>query len=304
MSIKKKSSPFPKTLFIGASGFIGQGLIRRWPDNIKKNLITPSPSDLDILNSASLEKFISEKQPDVVVNLAANTNLEEAEKDRGNKIGFTWKLNAGAPNVLAGICNKMGIFMVQISTDAVFPGTTEMPGPYSEDTDPPDDPKSLSWYAYTKLLGEKAVLAIHPASAIVRISYPFGNLEAERDYIQRTIRYIKNGYPLFSDQTFTPTYTPDINPALESIIKNKLAGVYHVVSKGSTTPYAFGEKIAEKLKLGRVKKGSVTQYLKNPLAVPRPVLGGLTATLTEYKLKIKLTGWESALENTLQSYKS
>jgi dTDP-4-dehydrorhamnose reductase len=300
----KNTPSFPKTLIIGSSGFIGHGIIDRWQEMFDKDLIiTPSESDLNILDSDSIQKFISENNPKIIINLAAITNLEAAEKERGNRNGFTWQLNAKAPENLARICSQHAIFLIQISTDAVFPGTSCFPGPYTEETVPPDNPTPLSWYAYTKLTGEKAVSENLKYSAIVRISYPFGNLESERDFIKRTLKYIQNGYPLFTDQKFTPTFTPDINSALEIIVKNKLSGIFHVVCKGLTTPYLFGVKIANKLNLGKVKEGSAIEYLKKPDTVPRPVLGGLTTKQTEYKLEIELSPWENAIDKALLGFK-
>ncbi len=302
--MKMNSIPFPRTLIIGSSGFIGQGLVKRWESNFNKKLIlTPSETELNILNLISIQDYISENKPDVIINLAAMTNLEEAEKERGDKKGLAWKLNTEAPKNLAKICKKLHIFLIQMSTDAVFPGTFDTPGPYRETVIPPKNLKPLSWYAYTKLASEKAVSENHKQSAIVRISYPFGNYESERDFVRRTIKYIQNGYPLFSDQIFTPTFTDDINSALEVIVKNRPSGIFHVVCKGLTTPYLFGLIIAERLNLGEVKEGIVVEYLKKPGMVPRPVIGGLTATQTECKLEIKPTNWETALKKVLQNYK-
>ncbi len=288
-------------LVIGSSGLVGSRFLELIPN--KKEIIAPTETELSILQQDSVKDILEKYHPEVVINFAAHTNLDEAEKQKGDKTGLPWKLNVeGAKNV-AKVCQKNRIFLIHISTDAVFPGTKNFPGPYSEDTVPPDNDKDLSWYGYTKLQGEKAVIKACPSSAIVRIAYPFGNPSSERDFANKTLSYIDAGYTLFDDQIFTPTYIPDLAKALLIISKNKFKGTYHIACTKLTTPYKFGKYAALIANLNQeVKPGSVFDYFKVPGRPMRVINGGLKTKNTEKRLKIKLSTWQEALDSFTQKH--
>ena len=82
---------------------------------------------------------------------------------------------------------------------------------------------------------------------------------------------------MYADQTFTPTYIPDVAPAILALLAKGGNGVYHLASPQTTTPYEFAKYLLEKYE-GReviVQKGSLQNQLKEQKAVPRPLLGGL-----------------------------
>lgn len=287
---------FPQTLIIGGSGLVATGFLEL-SHKYTDNFLVPDIPELDITNPTSVNNFFSQFHPEVVINFAAHTNLSEAEKSRGNRYNLPWQINVEGVRNVAVKCKEKGMFLIQISTDAVFPGTETFPGPYFENSNPPDGLSSLSWYGYTKLMGEKVLSAITENTAIIRISYPFGNHSSDRDFASKTLSYIRGGYPLFNDQEFTPTYIPDLKEALLQQIENRLPGIYHVACKGVTTPYKFGAYLAKISSFAqKVLSGSVDEYLKNPDNPLRPKLGGLLTDQTESKLKIRVHNWEGALD--------
>lgn len=288
-------------LLIGSTGFVCSSII----DSFKpfgSNLLTPTSKELDILSQSSIENYIKTHKPQVLVNFAAFTDLPTAEKDRGNQKGLAWQLNVGASRDIAAICQKHDVYLIHISTDGVYPGTPKFPGPYKESDIPPSDSTPLSWYGYTKLKGEQALKDIHGKFAIVRISHPFGNINSERDFVTKSIKYIKAGYALFPDQDFTPTYLEDLANTLNLLIKNKYTGIYHVACQNLTTPFEFCTYLASKLHLSeKVISGSVIEWSQKPDSIPRPHQGGLLTDQTRSSLGLNFHNWQKAIDLTIES---
>src|SRR3989344_1920009 len=175
-------------VLVGGTGFVGSKVANLLSEK-QIHLVLPSKKELDITSSRSIKQYTLKIKPKTLINFAAYTNIEKAEKERGNKNAPVWKINVQGPKKLAKLCRKSGIFFIQISTDSVFPGIKELPGPYEEDNIPPRIQKHLSWYSYTKLLGEREIINSGAKYAIIRISYPFGNLNSQKDFFIKTVKY-------------------------------------------------------------------------------------------------------------------
>lgn len=285
-------------IVLGSTGLVASQVLDDW--NHPDNILTPSSQKIDILHPEALENYFVENPAPVVINFVGYTNLTEAEKDRGNKTGICWKLNVIAIDQLAKICQENNKFLVHISTDNVFGGLENDPGPYAENHPLIDNPDSLNWYGYTKLQGELAIQNSGVRSSIVRISHPFGNPKVDRDFAQKIITYINSGYTLFDDQHFTPTYLPDLSLALEKILIKQNSGIYHVVCQPLSTPFEFAQFIAQKKNLSTVKVGKIDEWMEaNPNSYPRVKFGGLKTDLTQEKLGLKFHTWQQALDEFL-----
>src|SRR3989344_6444159 len=253
-------------LVIGGSGLIGS----RFVELTKKNniILSPSEKELDITSGPSVDNFFKNSKFDIVVNFAAYTNVDGAEKERGDKKGIVWGLNVGAAENLAKACQKFGKFLIHISTDFIFPGTKENPGPYAEDAELPGEMEKIGWYGWTKLEGEKQVRKINKNAAIVRTAYPFRTAyEQKLDFARNILALFDEGklYPLFSDQKLTPVLIDDLVGVLEKIANLKRPGIYHTVTSDVTTPYDFANYLLEKARRVKsvVQKGSMEEFLTN-----------------------------------------
>lgn len=287
-----------KIIIFGGSGLVGETFQRQFNN---KTLLAPPHNEIDVRNSEHLNRFLGDNETSTIINFVGHTNLQEAEKERGNKEGEAWQLNVNAAGNVAEACRRENKFLIHISTDAVFPGTLDFPGPYSEDREPVDDPADLSWYGYTKLKGEKSIREKTKKWAIVRISHPFGNASSQKDFTRKVIGYIQAGYVLFDDQHFTPTYLKDLTEILLKIASSRQTGVFHVVCNGRTTPFKFAQYIARNKKLKeKVKMGEIDEWARqNPNHYPRVKHGGLSTLATQTKLGIKLHTWQEALNEFL-----
>lgn len=294
-----------KFLVFGTPGLVGS----RFVDLLaaERQPITPEIHEIDITDKASLLSFFEkeEKDFDVVVNFAAYTNVDGAEEERGDKKGVVWKVNVdGAVNV-AEVAKKYGKFLVHISTDFVFPATESYHGPHTEDTKLPETPKNISWYGWTKLMGEKKVKEVGGKVAIVRISYPFrSHCTQKTDFARKLLTLFDEGklYPMFADQILTPTFIDEAASVIEEICEQEKPGIYHLASSNATTPYEFASYLLEKARgaKGVVKKGSLKEFLKTPGRTPRPILGGLDTKKTQRELGMKFKTWQQAVDEFVE----
>lgn len=296
-------------LVIGGSGLIGSRFIELTKKNNK--ILTPDEEKLDITRKTSVEKYFEENNSkfDVAVNFAAFTDVDGAEKERGDKGGLVWKLNVDGAENVAKACRKHGKFLIQISTDFVFLGTEDNPGPYDEDVQLPDFSEKIGWYGWTKNVAERNVRKACTNSVIIRTAYPFraSPYKQKLDFARNTLDLYDAGklYPMFSDQKLTPVFIDDLVKALEKIAILKRPGIYHVVTSDVTTPYDFASYLLEKAKgvKGVVQKGSMEEFLKAPGRTPRPRLGGLKSEKTQKILGMKFKTWKQSVDEFVKQLK-
>jgi len=297
---KKSSGKLDSILVIGGSGFVGSEFLRL--SKLKTRFIYPTGKELDIANRQNLEKFILKIQPESIINFAAITNMDDSEKERGSKKEKTWQVNFEGVRNLVKMCSKKNIFLIQISTDAVFPGDAKRPGPYSEKDRPPQNGKGINWYGYTKLKAENEIKKLKKGYAIIRISHPFGNPTSPRDLVNKTIKDIKIGNKLFFDQFFTPTFTKDLALVIDRILTKRISGIFHVGCKKIVSRLTFDRYLAKKIGMpNNLIKGSMEEFIKLPDRAPRTRLGGFTCENTEKRLNVVFHSWKAALNDILRT---
>jgi dTDP-4-dehydrorhamnose reductase len=280
-----------KVAVIGASGMIAS----RFVDlaSTKLDLISLDEKTLDITNKDLVQKYFSENKFDAVLNFAAFTNVDGAEADKGDEEGLTYRLNVLGPKNLAEVCNEHDIFLIHISTDFVFTGTEESPGPYGEDSPLPQTPEGMGWYGWTKNRAEFMLMNTSNNYAVIRYGYPFraDNFEAKLDWARNLIKIYNEQklYPLFTDQIQSILFIDELVEPLVKIINEELQGVFHIASTDTTTPYEVGKYMLEKYsgKQVDIQKGSMVEFLKVPGRTPRPRLGGLKSIKTQNILNLR-----------------
>lgn len=253
-----------KVLVFGGSGLVGSKFINLYEKTFE--IKSPSLVEVDILNKDQVLKVMRDFDPDTVINFAAYTQVEEAEKQKGDKNGMCYLINAfGAKNV-ADTCKVLGKHLIHVSTEYVFDGT-KSESPYTEE----DKPNPINWYGQTKYFGDQYVLESGCLSTIVRISMPFSSFyELKEDIARFFLKQLKAGNPIeaIEDQVITPTLVDDIANALRVIIDSGSSGIYHVCSKNSITPFEFAKNIAQtfNLKPFLVKPITFDEYNKEKRA--------------------------------------
>ena len=280
-----------KVLIIGGSGMVAS----RFADLARADFEITSIDEktLDITDKEAVEKYLTENLFDAVINFAAFTNVDGAEVQKGDESGLVYRLNVEGPRHLAGSCKVKNIFLVHISTDFIFPGTENSPGPYTEDAAIPETSDGIGWYGWTKNRAEKVIRESGVRHAIIRYGYPFraAEYELKSDWARNLIKLYDEQklYPLFDDQTQSVIFIDELVAPLTKIIKDEISGIFHIVSSDTTTPYEIGKYLLEKYagKPVDVQKGSMEEFLKAEGRTPRPRLGGLKTEKTQEILGIK-----------------
>lgn len=257
---------------------------------------------LDITDQASVKNFFDKNTFDAIINFAAFTNVDKAEEQKGDEGGLVWKLNVDGPKFLLEVAQNRNIFLVHISTDFVFPGNSEYPGPYSEDAVLPDEPKGIGWYGWTKNRAEKVVFESRARYSIIRYGYPFraDDYPLKKDWARNLLElYDENKlYPLFTDQIQNILLIDDLVNPLNMILDQELEGVFHIASCDTTTPFNAGKYLLEKYSGHSVKieEGSMKKFLESQGRTPRPILGGLKVNNTEQKLGLEFRTWKEMID--------
>lgn len=286
-----------RLLLTGKTGLIGSALYSLLSNIFE--VMDPGRGKFDLLKPSSVERYLSENKPDVIIHSAAYVNAGEAELERGDKNGICWQTNVEGTKTVVESAKKNNTFVIYISTGSVFHGTEDYPGPFTEKDNPEENPEKNGWYGYTKYMGEKT----NP-QAIVRISHPLipDPYLIREDYLHRLVRLYKEHtlFPLFPDQLFPLTFLPDLPQAIQKIITNKTQGIFHVSSPDMVSPY---ELLVATLKIldlpidERIVTLSIDEFFRqgnSPLRFSK--YSALDSTKTQEKLSLGFTPWRKAVE--------
>ena len=213
-------------LVTGAGGMLGTDLVAALTSR-GEPVTGMDRAGLDVTDAAAVTDAIAGRQPDVVVNCAAWTAVDDAEAAEEQALA----VNAGGAANLAAACAALGARLVQLSTDYVFAGDAGRP--YAED----DVPAPRTAYGRTKLAGERAVLDRLPGSAhVVRTAWLYG---AHGPNFVRTMIKLADQRPtvdVVDDQHGQPTWTADVAAQVIALVRSSAPpGIYHAASSGQTT---------------------------------------------------------------------
>ncbi|MDT0317191.1 dTDP-4-dehydrorhamnose reductase [Streptomyces millisiae] len=225
-------------LVTGAGGMLGRDVLARLAAE-GRVVAGLDRRGLDITDRAAVRAALRDHRPAVVVNCAAWTAVDDAERHEAAAA----RVNAAGPRHLAEACAAHGAVLLQVSTDYVFAG--DATSPYPEDAVPA--PRSA--YGRTKLAGESAVRATLPDTGFVlRTAWLYG--AGGGNFARTMIRLAAAGRApdVVDDQRGQPTWTVDVADRLvwlgdAALAGSAPAGVYHATSAGETTWYGFAREI-------------------------------------------------------------
>lgn len=229
-------------------------------------------SALDITNQEALQAAARHNPPDVVVNLAAMTNVDACELFQNEAC----RVNAGGPGQLAEICRQHGTHMLQVSTDYVFPGDESQPGPYREDS----KPSPINHYGQTKLDGERAVVEVCAGQVpytIVRTSQVYGSVAGNRqNFVTWLVSKLqaRERVRICREQWSTPTLADDLAKVLLWIVDHERTGIYHAAGPQVLSLRAWLIMVVDFFELD----GSLiewTEVAASPQITKRPLYSGL-----------------------------
>jgi dTDP-4-dehydrorhamnose reductase len=222
----------------GCTGQVVRALCETKEDDIK--IIPIGRPYLDLASAETIEPALRETKPDLIVNAAAYTAVDRAEKKCINAS----LVNTGGAGRVARAAYRFSVPLIHLSTDYVFDGNkgsayteTDLPGP-------------INVYGATKWLGEKVVAESTNDVVILRTSWVYDYYG--RNFLNAMLNSGREEVRVIADQIGTPTYAPDLAKAIIGIARNLLAspgdpalrGIFHFSGGGETTSWAgFAEAI-------------------------------------------------------------
>jgi len=249
--------------------------------------------DLDVTDAGAVVSALRRHRPDVVVNCAAWTAVDDAE----TYVAYAMRVNADGPANLAAACSVDGIKLVQISTDYVFDGRATRP--YAED----DRPAPATAYGRTKLAGERAVLGQLPGSGyVVRTAWLYG--AHGPNFVRTMIRLAreKPSVEVVDDQRGQPTWTVDVADQIIALVESGApGGVYHATSSGDTTWCGFAREIFRLLGTdpGRVRATTSSAFVR---PAPRPAYSVLGHEAWARADLAPICDWQLALRRAFPEF--
>lgn len=286
-------------LITGSNGQLGWELVRRAPQ-AGLRIASFDRDGLDISDPDSVTRCISESAPQVVINAAAYTTVDQAESDADT----AYAVNRDGPSHIAKACKDHGIPLIHVSTDYVFDGADERA--YLED----DPVAPLGVYGASKLAGEVAIRESHDAHVIVRTAWVYGVHGA--NFVKTMLRLAKSrdALQVVNDQNGSPTFAGDLAAALIRVTQRlqsqsrgeEIFGTFHCTGGGATTWCDFAQTIFDIAARKGVKAPHVTGIPASdyPTAAERPKNSVLDCSKINRVYGITLRSWQEALAEMLE----
>jgi len=283
-----------KVLVFGCNGQLGHSLADTVPTNVE--IIGLDLPELDITDAAAVLEVCSETCPDVIVNAAAYTAVDQAETE----VALATAVNVEGPRNIAKAARKANSRLIHTSTDFVLDGQGSTP--YRADT----PPNPLSVYGHSKRDGELAVLAAAPNSAVViRTSWLYS--KTGNNFVKTMLRLMREQDELgiVADQVGTPTWSDSLAKAIWGFTRvATLNGIFHWSDHGETTWHSFAVAIQEEaLSLGLLKSAISIRPITTadyPTPAIRPPYSVLDCSKTHSAINMRPKEWRRNLREMLK----
>ena len=273
-------------MITGAGGMLGRDLVVAL-ERRAEAVTALSHAQLDVADSTAVRTAVGQHRPDVVVNCAAWTAVDDAEQFEDQAL----LVNGNGVANLAAACASVRTRLIHMSTDYVFDGRARKP--YCE----ADPPAPRTAYGRTKLAGERAVLDLLPDRGyVVRTAWLYG---AHGPNFVRTMIRLERQRPsvdVVDDQYGQPTWTVDVADRIIELIRaDAPSGIYHATCSGETTWYGLACEVFRLLGADPARvQPTTTGTLNRP--APRPAYSVLGHSgWTSISLR-PIGHWQAALE--------
>jgi len=281
-----------KLLVIGSGGQLGCDFVKE--AELLGHLVIPVDfPDIDIADKASVERFVNDAKPDVIVNCAAFTAVDLCEQEQKN----AFSINADACFNLAYCARDIGARLIHFSTDYVFDGRASKPYTERSDTNP------QTVYGKSKLRGEELIVETCPKYLIFRIAWLYG--VHGNNFVKSIRRFAqaaadeKKPLKVVNDQFGTPTWTVSVCRQALSVIDKNEYGVFHCTSEGQCSWFDFAKEIVSASGINVDVVPCTTEEFPRP--APRPHFSVLeNARFKEMGINI-MPEWKEAFKEFLST---
>ncbi|CEP36888.1 dTDP-4-dehydrorhamnose reductase subunit,NAD(P)-binding, of dTDP-L-rhamnose synthase [Halomonas sp. R57-5] len=294
-------------LITGGNGQVGFELRRQLAT--LGEILAPNRAKLDLADTDAVSAYLDQHQPDLIVNAAAYTAVDNAESDQA----MATRLNAEVPAQLAEYCQQRGSWLIHYSSDYVYNGEGIAPWQENDATGP------CNAYGATKLAGDEAVANSGCKHLIFRTSWVYSAFG--KSFLGTMLRLgaERPALSIVSDQMGAPTPARLIalvtQQALATLNNPKTAndlasGVYHLAPRGETSWHGFACEIFQvakqaELPLAISPEGvSAIPTADYPTPAARPLNSRLAVEKLEAALGIQMPTWQSQLALTVEEIAS
>ena len=255
-------------------------------------------ADADLTDPDSLRAVIARLRPLVIVNAAAMTNVDQAERDPA----LANAVNAIAPGIMAEAARRVGALFVHYSTDYVFDGAVRVP--YDEEA----QPNPINVYGRSKLAGEQRVAAAEGPHLIIRTSWVYSATGA--GFVASLLRDLplKPIVRIVADQVGSPTWSRSLAIATAALVRTAIArgevvlnstdwGVYHLGGSGEGSRIEIAEAVIDALGTRLVERPTIVPVSATAFGAfaPRPNYSALSNLRASKRFGITLQPWRAEL---------
>ncbi len=288
----------------GANGQVGSALVTSLAP--LGSVFGLTRSDVDLLDEAAIRTVIQRLHPDLIVNAAAYTAVDQAETEPA----LATAINGVASGVMARAAAEVGALLIYYSTDYVFDGAKA--GRYVET----DRTRPLNAYGTSKLSGEEAIAAGGCDWLVLRTTWVFA---AEgKNFVRTMLRLAaeRASFKVIDDQHGAPTFAAHLAAATAEIARKAeerrkrgtfISGIYHLTGSGSTSWHGFAEEIVKQwrelrgpdaLRVVQIEAIPSSQY---PTPAARPKNSLLSNQKVALDYGIQMPSWHAGLSECLAS---
>jgi dTDP-4-dehydrorhamnose reductase len=288
-----------RILLTGALGQLGTDLLPLLKQ--QGEVVAVDRDECDLASVEAIRKLVAEVRPEVIVNPAAYTAVNEAEA----QCDLAYAINSTAAGTLAEEARRLGAMFVHYSTDYVFDGSKQ--GAYSEE----DEPSPLNVYGASKLAGERAVAAAGGRFLILRTSWVYG---ANGNNFLLTIRRLareREELKIVDDQVGGPTSSLQLAQTTDRLVRQYFpvqipvfpSGLYHTTASGGVSWCGFARAIvaalgeSESLKVKQILGIGSAEY---PTPARRPLNSVLCNERFARTFGFRLESWQAGLAEAVR----
>ena len=279
-----------RILVTGSNGQLGSEMVALQAQQTHHQWFNLDINELDITDKNAVEQFVVNNKIDGIINCAAYTNVDKAEED----VALCYKVNRDAPQYLAQAIEKVGGFIIHISTDYVFDGTNNIP--YTEQ----DKPNPVTIYGKSKIEGEQYVCESCKQHIIIRTAWVYSSYG--KNFVKTMIKLGKEKPSLgvIFDQIGSPTYARDMAKAIITIVNQGIIpGIYNFSNEGVISWYDFTKHIHQLANITSCEVAPI-HTADYPTLAQRPHFSVLDKTKIKNTYNIEIPYWRDSLEECIQ----
>jgi dTDP-4-dehydrorhamnose reductase len=279
-----------KILITGVNGQVGHALMRELTDH---ELIGLARQDCDLTNPDQIKQVIDNHQPELIINPAAYTKVDQAEDEP--ELAFL--INRDAPKVMAEEAREYHIPLIHFSTDYVFDGKKKEA--YMAD----DLMHPLGIYGQSKCAGEEAIQEVGGLTYIFRTSWVYSNIGHNFYLSMNKLSHERDELKVVADQIGVPTSNQFIAEQIKTIIpqlSEKNTGIYHLVPDGSCSWHEFAKQIISQTSPQfNLENLHAIQTHEFPTKTQRPKNSVLSNVKIKQIFDLNFSDWQSCLSQII-----